>query len=154
MLILTHNNYLYNITSRNNAIKKEGLFHLVPGATQHNLVSQKGFATPHLLQLKHVLDVSKGRVEPDFMTPNCIRSVMESMWRFCRPDINDFGDFCVFLTDTCEIDIKSVLINDLSHGGKFDEPLHKADDIIEASKEAITVIEKFAGGQITQLLKR
>lgn len=151
MLVLTHNNYFYNVASSNNAIPKSGLFQLVPGAAQHTLASQKGFATPHQQQLKHVFDVSEGRSAPDFMTPNSIRSVVESMWKFCRPDLNDFGKFYEFLIDECEIELKSVLINDLSHGGKFDDPPHKAEDIVEASREAILVVERFAQGQLKHL---
>lgn len=151
MLVLTHNNYFYNVASSNGAIPKSGLFQLVPGATQHTLASQKGFATPHQQQLKHVHDVSTGKTEPDFMTPNSIRSVVESMWKFCRPDVVDFGAFYEFLIDDCEIELKSVLINDLSHGGKFDDQPHKADDIVEAAREAITVVKRFAEGQLKRL---
>jgi len=151
MLVLTHNNYFYNVASSNGAIPKPGLFQLVPGATRHTLASQKGFATPHQQQLKHVHDVSVGKVEPDFMTPNSIRSVVESMWKFCRPDVVDFGAFFEFLIDSCEIELKSVLIHDLSHGGKFDDPPHKADDIVEAAREAITVVKRFAEGQLKHL---
>ena len=151
MLVLTHNNYFYNVARGNGAIPTPGLFQLVPGATQHTLASQKGFASPHQQQLKHVHDVSVGAVEPDFMTPNSIRSVVESMWKFCRPDVVDFGAFFEFLIDECEIELKSVLINDLSHGGKFDDPPHKAEDIVEAAREAITVVERFACGQLKHL---
>lgn len=151
MLVLTHNNYFYNVASSNGAIPKSGLFQLVPGTTQHTLASQKGFASPHQQQLKHVHDVSVGDVEPDFMTPNSIRSVVESMWKFCRPDVVDFGAFFEFLIDECEIELKSVLINDLSHGGKFDDPPHKAEDIVEAAREAISVVERFAQGQLKHL---
>lgn len=151
MLILTHNNYFYNVASSNGAIPKSGLFQLVPGATQHTLASQKVFATPHQQQLKHVHDVSVGKVEPDFMTPNSIRSVVESMWKFCRPDIGDLGGFFEFLINEYEIELKSVLINDLSHGGKFDDQPHKSEDIAEAAKEAITVVKRFAEGQLKHL---
>ncbi len=151
MLVLTHNNYFYNVASSNGAIPKSGLFQLVPGTTQHTLASQKGFATPHQQQLKHVYDVSIGKAEPDFMTPNSIRSVVESMWKFCRPDVVDFGAFFEFLIDECEIELKSVLINDLSHGGKFDDQPHKSDDIVEAAREAIAVVEWFAEGQLKHL---
>lgn len=151
MLVLTHNNYFYNVASSNNAISKGGLFHLVPGAAQHRFVSQKGFATPHLQQLKHVFDVSRGQTSPDFMTPNCIRSVLESMWKFCRPDLDQFGQFCEFVIDEYEIELKGVLLNDLSHGGKFDDLPPRADDIVEAAKEAIAVVERFARGQLKGL---
>ena len=151
MLVLTHNNYFYNVASSNGAIPKSGIFQLVPGATQHKLASQKGFASRHQQQLKHVYDVSVGDAEPDFLTPNSIRSVVESMWKFCRPDVVDFGAFFEFLIDECEIELKSVLINDLSHGGKFDDPPHKAEDIVEAAREAITVVKRFAQGQLKHL---
>lgn len=151
MLVLTHNNYFYNVASSNRAIQKDGLFQLVPGASQHSFVSQKGFATPHLQQLKHVFDVSRGQIDPDFMTPNCIRSVVESMWKFCRPDLDEFGKFCDLIINEYGIELKSVLMNDLSHGGKFDDPPPKADDIVEASKEAIAVVDRFAGGQLKWL---
>lgn len=151
MLILTHNNYFYNVASSNSAIPNSGLFQLVRGTTEHTLARQTGFATPHQQQLKHVHDVSSGKSDPDFMTPNAIRSVVESMWKFCRPDIRDFGAFFEFLVDECEIELKSVLINDLSHGGKFDDQPHKSDDIVEAAREAITVVRQFAEGQLKHL---
>lgn len=151
MLVLTHNNYFYNVASSNGAIPKDGLFQLMPGAVQHTLASQKGFATPHQQQLKHVYDVSVGKIEPEFMTPNSIRSVVESMWKFCRPDIVDLGKFFEFLIDEYEVELKSVLINDLSHGGKFDDQPHKSDDIVDAAKEAVIVVRRFAEGQLKHL---
>jgi len=151
MLILTHNNYFYNVASSNGAIPKSGLFQLVRGTTEHTLASQKGFATPHQQQLKHVYEVSNSKAEPDFMTPNAIRSVVESMWKFCRPDIGDLGKFFEFLIDEYEVELKSVLINDLSHGGKFDDQPHKSEDIVEAAQDAITVVKRFAEGQLKHL---
>lgn len=149
MLILTHNNYFYNVASSNRAVKPAGLFQLVPSANGHILSSQKGFATPHQQQLKHVLAVSEGREDADYRTPNCIRSVIEGMWKFCRPDLNDFGKFTEVLINDHNIEIKSVMINDLSHGGKFDDPPHKEEDIILAAKEAIEVVRNFAEGQLS-----
>ena len=151
MLILTHNNYFYNVASSNRAIRSGGLFQLVPGTMKHKLSSQRGFATPHQQQLQHVFDVSEGHVAPDYMTPNCIRSVVESMWKFCRPDLDDFGKFFEFLIAECNIELKSALIQDLSHGGKFDDPPHREEDIIGASKEAIEVVRRFAEGQLKRL---
>ena len=148
MLILTHNNYFYNVASSNKAVSPSGLFQLIPGTTSHALTSQKGFATPHQQQLKHVQEVAQQQVNPDYMTPNCIRSVVEGMWKFCRPDLNDFAHFLSFLIDECELEIKSVLLHDLSHGGKFEDPPHKAEDIIEAAQDALKVVQHFAPGQL------
>ena len=151
MLILTHNNYFFNIASTNNVVKAGGLFQLVFGSASHELKSQKGFATPHLLQLKDVIDVSIGEKEADHTTPNSIRSVVEGMWKFCRPDLTQFEDFIKFLISDHEIEIKSVLINDLCHGGKFNDPPHNGEDIKSAAGEAIIVVRKFAEGQLKDL---
>jgi len=151
MLILTHNNYFFNVASTNNVVKSGGLFQLISGDISHDLKSQKGFATPHLLQLKDVLDVSEGNKDADHTTPNSIRSVVEGMWKFCRPDLPNFEAFVSFLIHDHQIEIKSVLINDLCHGGKFNDPPHDGEDIKKAAKEAIQVVRKFAEGQLNNL---
>ena len=151
MLILTHNNYFFNVASTNNVVSSQGLYQLVSSSDCHELRSQKGFATPHLLQLKDVFDVSEGNKTADHTTPNSIRSVVESMWKFCRPDLQSFQDFVKFLISDHNMEIKSVLINDLCHGGKFNDPPHNEEGIREAAKEAIAVVQKFAEGQIKDL---
>ncbi len=150
MLILTHNNYFFNTISTNNVVKKSGLFQLVPGADSHNLNSQKSFATPHLLQLEHVSEVARNTTGPDYTTPNAVRSVLEGMWKFCRPDLTDFEGFLKYLIDEHKIEIKSVLINQFSHHSGLDM-LPDGEDIRRAAKEAITVVEIFAPGQLKNL---
>lgn len=148
MIILSHNNYFYNVISTNNVVKGNGLFQLIGGSHKHELRNQKAFATPHVLQLRDVFDVSKGIKTPDHTTPNSIRSVIESMWKFCRPDIQSFEDFVKHLISDHSIEVKSVLLNDLCHGGKFSDPPHQEAEIIAAAKEALMVVEAFAAGQI------
>ncbi|MEP2092042.1 AAA family ATPase [Roseibium sp.] len=147
MLILTHNNYFFNVVSTNNVVSKSGLFQLVAGATAHRLVSQKSFATPHLLQLKHVAEVANKTIAPDHTTPNAIRSVVEGMWKFCRPDLTDFDGFLRYLIEQYEIEIKSVLINHFSHHTGFDM-LPDSEDISLAASEALRVVEILASGQL------
>ena len=151
MLILTHNTYFFNVASMNRVVPFKGLYQLVSSSDCHELRSQGAFATPHLLQLKDVFDVSKGSKTANHTTPNSIRSVVESMWKFCRPDLQNFESFVRFLISDHNIEIKSVLINDLCHGGKFSDPPHNDEDIREAAKEAIAVVRKFAEGQIEDL---
>ena len=90
MLLLTHNTYFYNVASTNNLVQARGLFQLIPGPHTHRLASQEGFATPHALHLRDVKEVSDGLRPADHTTPNSIRAVVEGIWRFCRPDLNDF----------------------------------------------------------------
>ena len=148
MLILTHNTYFYNVASTNNLVRSNGLFQLIPGPPAHKLASQNGFATPHALHLRDVRAVSDGTRPADHTTPNSIRAVVEGIWRFCRPDLSDFGKFLAFLISEHNMEIKSVLINDLSHGGKFADYPHDEQDVRRAGKEAIEVVERFAAGQL------
>ena len=151
MLILTHNNYFFNVASANRVVRANGLFQLVPGESEHELASQTGFATPHMFHLIDVHDVATGARKADHTTPNSIRSVIEGIWKFCKPDISNFEEFLGYLIREHEIEIKSVMINDLSHGGKVADFPHDEMDIRQAATETIAVVEKFAEGQITKL---
>ena len=151
MLILTHNNYFFNVSSANRVVQPHGLFQLIPGESEHELASQKAFATPHTLHLKAVYDVANGSVRANHTTPNSIRSVVEGIWKFCRPDLSGLEDFLRYLASEHEIEIKSVMINDLSHGGKVADFLHDEEDIKQAAGEAIAVVGQFAEGQLRDL---
>jgi len=70
------------------------------------------------------------------------------MWKFCRPDIQDFEAFVKYLISDDQIEIKSVLLNDLCHGGKFSDHPHQETEIVEAATEAVRVVETFARGQL------
>ena len=151
MLILTHNNYFFNVSNANRIVQPRGLFQLVPGESEHELTSQKAFATPHTLHLKAVYDVANGSARADHTTPNSIRSVIEGIWKFCRPDFSNLEEFLGYLIGEHEIEIKSVMINDLSHGGKVAEVLHDEEDIKQAAVDAIAVVRQFAEGQLKDL---
>lgn len=148
MIMLTHNNYFYNVAGTNNVVKGEGLFQLIRSDDKHDMRNQKAFATPHMLQLRDVVDVSSGKKKPDHTTPNSIRSVVEGMWKFCCPNLPNFEDFVKYLISDLNLEIKSVLLNDLCHGGKFSDPPHREEEIIAASTEALKIVEKFAEGQL------
>ncbi len=152
MLILTHNNYFYNVASTNKIVDSRSLYQLVAGQTTHQLKSQEAFATPHALQLQDVYAVSQGGT-PDHTTPNSIRSVIESIGKFVEPDKKQFGDFVKLILDDHGIEIKSTLIQDLCHGGKIDDVPHVEEDLVIAAKEAIEIVRKYAPGQLTKLEK-
>lgn len=148
MLILTHNSYFYNVSSTNGVIKPSGLFQLISGDLQHSLKNQKGFTTPHLLQLSDVRRVSLKQCAPDHTTANSIRSVIEGTWKFVRPDLVDFEAFVSHVAKDCGLEVKSVLLNDLCHGGKFSDPPHQEAELILAAQEALAIVERFAPGQV------
>ena len=151
MLILTHNYYFYNVSSANRLVRPKGLFQLVPGESEHKLACQAAFATPHMLHLRDVHDVSTGARNADHTTPNSIRSVIEGIWKFCRPDFSNLEEFLAYLIGEHGMEMKSVMINDLSHGGKVADVLHDEQDIKQAATEAVAVVSKFAEGQLKGL---
>lgn len=151
MLILTHNNYFFNVSNANRVVQPQGLFQLIPGEDKHELTSQRAFATPHALHLKDVYEVASGSKRANHTTPNSIRSVIEGIWKFCRPDFSKLEEFLGFLISDHGIEIRSVMISDLSHGGKMADPLHDEEDIKQAALEAIAVVEQFAKGQLKNL---
>ena len=151
MLILTHNNYFFNVATASRVVRSRGLFQLVPGEGEHKLASQAAFATPHMFHLKDVHDVSTGARPADHTTPNSIRSVIEGIWKFCRPDLPNLETFLAYLIGEHGMEIKSVMINDLSHGGKIADFLHDEQDIKQAAAEVVAVVGKFAEGQLKDL---
>lgn len=148
LLVLTHNDYFYNVIGSNNIIKKDGLFELVRAGDQHTLVPLKQFVAPHHYHVQEVGAVARGEREPDYTTPNSIRTVIEGMWRFCRPDLDNLDLFLKFLQENFEISTRSVLINTLSHGGHFSGGSPLREDIVKAAKEAVAIVEKLAPGQL------
>ena len=84
---------------------------------------------------------------------NAVRSVLEAVGRFCRPDkAKSLTDFVTFLAGEEGMTLQSVLINSLSHGSYYEET-PPPDDITLACQETINVVEKYATGQI-ELIKQ
>jgi wobble nucleotide-excising tRNase len=148
MLILTHHDYFYNVILNNKVIDPSGLFQLISRSGTHEIRSQKQFITPHEFHLGHVKAVALGSDLPCYSTPNSIRSVLEGIWRFSRPDFDQLEKFVACLNDEHDLQIRSVLINDLSHGGKLyvESPLEA--DIVTAAKEVVEIVRVFAKGQV------
>ncbi|MGK2742038.1 AAA family ATPase [Tepidicaulis sp. LMO-SS28] len=147
LLILTHSSYFFNISRTNRVVKGDATFSLSADGTTHKLTHLRSYVAPFEQQLAHVYHVANGN-DPDHGTGNAIRSVLEAVGRFCRPDKSQsLEDFITFLAGEESVSIKSILINSLCHGTYYDEtpPL---DDLKLACQETIVVVERFAVGQI------
>ncbi|RCK32754.1 hypothetical protein TH9_13710 [Thalassospira xiamenensis] len=109
------------------------------------------YVAPFQQQLKDIYDVVENGKKPDHQTGNAVRSVLEAVGRFCRPDHDSLTNFITFLAGEEDLEIKSVMINNLSHGTYYEEtPL--PDDLKIACEETIQVVKKFAAGQL-EILK-
>lgn len=152
LLVLTHSSYFFNISRTNSVIKKDATFSLYKDGSAHKLVHLHSYVAPFEQQLEHVYRVANDD-DPDHSTGNAIRQVLEAVGRFCRPDkSHDLSNFITFLAGDQGFQIKSVLINSLSHGTYYDET-PSPDDLKLACQETIAVVERFAIGQL-ELLKK
>ena len=151
LIILTHSSYFFNISLANKVVKKEAAFALYSSGETHELTPLENYVAPFQQQLKDIFDIAEGKETPDCHTGNAIRSVLEAIGRFCRPDKSDsLKNFITFLAGHDEFEIKSVMINSLCHG-TYDEETPPPDDLKRACKETIKVVRKFAAGQIKLL---
>ena len=152
LLILTHNDYFYNVATFNNLVKSSAVFELKNDGKAHSFVKQAGFVTPHKFHLERVYRVSKELEDVSPSTPNSIRSVVEGLWKFVRPDFQTFADFANHLREAEGIHLRSVLINTYSHGAVFESMnATRIADIKLAADETLLVVERFAPGQLRRL---
>lgn len=152
LLILTHSSYFFNISRTNRVVKDDATFSLSADGTTHKLTPLRSYVAPFEQQLAHVYHVANGS-DPDHGTGNAIRSVLEAVGRFCRPDKSQsLEDFITFLAGEESVSIKSILINSLCHGTYYDET-PPPDDLKLACQETIIVVERFALGQI-EIIKK
>lgn len=152
LLILTHSSYFFNISITNRVIRENATFALQGGQFKHSLAPLKDYIAPFQEQLKDVYLVSEGQA-PDHRTANCVRSVLEAVGRFCRPDKTDsLTNFVKFIAAESELGIQAVMINNLCHGTYYDET-PTPSDISLACKETIAVVELYAFGQVENIRK-
>ena len=129
-------------------MKGKAAFALHPDSAGHKLTRLNSYVAPFQHQLKEIYEIAEKGREPDHQTGNAIRSVLEAVGRFCRPDKADsLTNFITFLAGHDEFEIKSVMINSLSHGTYYEET-PPPDDLKLACGETIQVIERYAVGQL------
>lgn len=147
LLVLTHSTYFFNIAFANGVVNENAAFSLYLDGEQHKLSRMGKYLAPFHQQLREICRVAEG-TEPDHTTGNAIRSVLEAVGRFCRPDKTDsLSNFITFLAREEEICLKSVLINSLSHGSFYEET-PSPEDLRMACQDIIVVVEHFAKGQL------
>lgn len=151
LLILTHSSYFFNVSVTNRVVESNAAFALHPEKDAHKIVPLNKYVAPFQEQLKDVYEIANGR-DPDHTTANAVRSVLEAVGRFCRPDKSgSLSDFVQHLAGEEGISVKSVLINSLCHGTYYDET-PPPEDLKLACCETLLVVERYATGQL-EILK-
>ncbi|KEO57078.1 AAA family ATPase [Thalassospira permensis] len=151
LIILTHSSYFFNISRSNRVVKEHAAFALHADSSTHHLTRLNSYVAPFQQQLKDVYDVVENGKQPDHQIGNAVRSVLEAVGRFCRPDHDSLSDFVTFLAGEEGLEIKSVMINNLSHGTYYDEA-PTPEDLKTACEDTIQVVKRFAVGQL-EILK-
>jgi len=147
LLILTHSSYFFNISKTNRVVAENAAFSLHKSGDVHRLSRMDKYVAPFQQQLREVFDVANG-TDPSHTTGASVRAVLEAVGRFCRPDkAENLTKFVVYLAGISDLNIKSVMINNLSHGTFFDET-PSPEDLRMACEETIRVVEMFAPGQV------
>lgn len=146
LLIFTHSSYFYNICVTNNVVKDGAAFFLHSAGQQHKLSRRNQFVAPFEQHLKEIVDVHNGQ-DPSHTTGNAVRCILEAIGRFCHPDKPSLTEFITYLAGDGGFEVKSVLINNLSHGTYYDE-VPSPDELKEACAETIQIVDKFAKGQL------
>jgi wobble nucleotide-excising tRNase len=147
LLVFTHSSYFYNICVTNKVVKDEGAFFLHKAGQAHQLSKLKKYIAPFEEHLREIVDVHGG-AEPSHTTGHAIRCVLEAVGRFCHPDKCDsLSNYISYLAGEEGFEIKSVLINNLSHGTYYDET-PSPDELKDACDEAIRIVERYAKGQL------
>lgn len=148
MLILTHHDFFYNVVLNNNVVQKSSLFQLVSRGHKHEIVNQRDFVAPHIFHLQHVIGVATSKTSPNPSTVNAVRSVLEGIWRFAYPHKADLQAFLNEVNSQHGVQVRSVLIQDMSHGGKMWTESPLSADIEMACKEAVEILRYYAPGQV------
>ena len=148
LLILTHNSYFFNISIVNRVVDGKAAFDLHTDGANHKLTPLNRYIAPFQEQLIDIVEVARKVKKPDHRTGNAVRSVLEAIGRFCHPDKTDsLTKFITFLGEHGEFQIKSIIINNLSHGTYYLET-PPPNELKLACEEAILVVEKYAPGQL------
>lgn len=146
LLVLTHSSYFYNICVTNKVVKEGAAFFLHQAGSQHKLSRRDQYVAPFEQHLKEVVDVHNGQ-DPSHTTGNAVRCILEAIGRFCHPDKASLTEFITYLAGDGGFEVKSVLMNNLSHGTYYDE-MPSPDELKEACSETIKIVERYAKGQL------
>lgn len=154
LLVFTHSSYFYNICVTNKVVKDGAAFFLHQTGPQHKLSRRDQYVAPFEQHLKEVVDVHNGQ-DPSHTTGNAVRCILEAIGRFCHPDKASLTEFITYLAGDGGFEVKSVLINNLSHGTYYDE-MPSPDELKEACSETVKIVERYAKGQleVVRLLSR
>jgi len=148
ILVLTHSLEFMSIIVRNNVIKQK---YILCNGELKKLGDE--LIMPYEEHLRDIYNIAIGKNAPNHTTANSIRHVLETIWRFERPDQTNLGEYITGLSSPIfeENAYLFSLIQDLSHGSLRTEIPYSPECIIEGCKCIIDFVKVRYWGQITRI---
>lgn len=150
LLLMTHNTAFFNLLARNTIVKK--CFTLHNGVIE---LCKNRYLTPYSEHLKDLYKIACGESQPTHTTGNSIRQIIETLWRFDNPAVDNLGKYIETqeCADLNECEYIYTICNDLSHGATpFDrEQPPDADSVKRACGAVINHIHNKYPGQLVAL---
>lgn len=148
-LILTHSIEFMGILNRNKIFSAQYILH------NGKISTLKGqLILPYEAHLRDIYEVANGTTEPTHTTGNSIRHVLETLWRFERPDLPTLREYFNTLDGLKDNSfLLFTLSNDLSHGAVRLEMPFDPITIQNACAAIINYMKDHYEGQLTQLSK-
>ena len=146
ILVLTHNLEFMNILIKNKLINQK---YILSNGTISKLT--KELISPYENHLIDILKISNGNATPNHTTANSIRYILESIWKFIKPNLQTLEEFILEEKVFKDNEYIYTIINDFSHGTIRLENSYTEEQIIEGCKCVIAYIDEHFPGQ-TKLL--
>ncbi len=111
------------------------------------LYSFAHFFSPYENHLIDILNISNGKTKPNHTTANSIRYILESIWKFIKPNLQTLEDFVLEEEVFKANEYIYTIINDFSHGTIRLESSYTEEQIVEGCKCVISYIDEHFPGQ-------
>lgn len=144
-IVLTHNMEFMSILVRNKIAKQK--FVLSHG---HFEDFKDHYVMPYMSNLMDIYKVANGAIKPNHTTPNSIRHLLETIYRF-EGSVGDFEDYISSHELLRGRGFLYSLVEDQSHGGWRESTGYTEDAIIDACKGVIDYINVDYPGQIGEI---
>lgn len=142
ILVLTHNLEFMNILIKNKLINQK---YLLSNGTISKLT--KELISPYENHLIDILNIANGKTTPNHTTANSIRYILESIWKFIKPNLQTLEDFVLEEEVFKNNEYVYTIINDFSHGTIRLENSYTEEQIVEGCKCVISYIDEHFPGQ-------
>ncbi|MDD3397768.1 MAG: AAA family ATPase [Clostridia bacterium] len=137
VIVLTHNLEFMNILIKNKIIDLKYIL-----SQSHISTLSKELISPYEHHLIDIINISKNGTSPTHTTANSLRYLIESIWKFIKPDLQNVEEFILQEELFKNNEYIITIINDFSHGAIRQEIGYTDEQIKNACDCLVYYIEK------------